>query len=105
MTALTDTLPLLANGGAILLLGYYQTLQLPYMPLFLKEARLLTAKEWAAGDLVRCRDLIAEGKLDVSSLITHQYPIAEVADAYQVALGDPNCLKLVFDWSNGSTGG
>ncbi|MEZ4638182.1 MAG: zinc-binding dehydrogenase [Caldilineaceae bacterium] len=38
MTALTDALPLLANGGAILLLGYYQTLQLPYMPLFLKEA-------------------------------------------------------------------
>ena len=105
MAALADALPLLANGGAILLLGYYQTLQLPYMPLFLKEARLLTAKEWAAGDLVRCRDMIAAGTLEVSSLITHQYPISEVADAYQVALGDPNCLKLLFNWSNGSTGG
>ncbi|MCU0514627.1 MAG: zinc-binding alcohol dehydrogenase, partial [Anaerolineae bacterium] len=45
MTALAAALPVLAAGGTILLLGYYQKLELPYMPLFLKEARLLTAKE------------------------------------------------------------
>ncbi|MEL7434001.1 MAG: zinc-binding alcohol dehydrogenase, partial [Chloroflexota bacterium] len=41
MGALTSALSLLGNGGTVLLLGYYQKLDLPYMPLFLKEAKLL----------------------------------------------------------------
>jgi 3-hydroxyethyl bacteriochlorophyllide a dehydrogenase len=99
MAALIAALPLLANGGTILLLGYYAQLELPYMPLFLKEAKILTAKEWAPGDLVRCRDMMAAGTLDVSPLITHRAPIATVTSAYGTALDDPSCLKLVFDWS------
>lgn len=103
MAALGDALKLLADKGTILLLGYYGKLELPYMPLFLKEAKLLTAKEWAAGDLAACRDAIAAGKLEVASLLTHALPIARVAEGYETALNDPACLKLVFDWSaNGS---
>lgn len=100
MPALADTLPLMADGGTILLLGYYQTLQLPYMPLFLKEARLLTSKEWAKGDLERCRDAIASGKLEVASLLTHECDINDVSNAYDIALNDTDCLKLVLDWSS-----
>lgn len=103
MEALTQALPLLASGGTILLLGYYQTLQLPYMPLFLKEAQLLTAREWASGDLLRCRDMIAAGSLDVATMLTHYLPISEVATAYEVALNEANCLKLILDWT-GKTG-
>lgn len=99
MEVLAKALPLLAPGGTILLLGYYQMLQLPYMPLFLKEARLLTAKEWAPGDLLRCRDLIATGSLDVSTMLTHSLPISQVATAYEVALNDADCLKLVLGWN------
>lgn len=102
MAALAEALPLLASGGTILLLGYYQTLQLPYMPLFLKEVRLLTAREWAPGDLLRCRDLIAGGTLDVSAMLTHSMPISEVVTAYDLALNDADCLKVVLDWTNGS---
>lgn len=98
MAALAAALPALAEGGAILLLGYYDELRLPYMPLFLKQARLLTAREWAPGDLLRCRDMLADGTLDVRGLITHHMPIAQVARAYDVALGDPECLKLVLEW-------
>ncbi|MGF1507649.1 MAG: zinc-binding dehydrogenase [Anaerolineae bacterium] len=99
MAALTEALPLLAPGGTILLLGYYQTLDLPYMPLFLKEARLLTAKEWAPGDLLRCRDQLASGALHASALITHDMPITAVEAGYETAMDDPDCLKLVFDWT------
>jgi 3-hydroxyethyl bacteriochlorophyllide a dehydrogenase len=99
MAALTAALPRLAQGGTILLLGYYNKLDLPYMPLFLKEAQLLTAKEWAPGDLIRCRDLLAAGTLDVAPLITHCAPIHAVTAAYGTALDDPACLKLVLDWS------
>lgn len=104
MEALANALPLLASGGTILLLGYYQTLNLPYMPLFLKEASVLTSKEWAPGDLVRCRDLIANGDLDVAPLMTHSKPIDDVAAAYDVALNDETCLKLVLDWTGKEIG-
>ena len=98
MDALTQTLPALKLGGAILLLGFYSTLQVPYMPLFLKEATLLTAKEWASGDLLRCRDMLADGTLEVGSLLTHRMPVAAVEAAYDIALNDQDCLKLVLDW-------
>jgi len=100
MAALAAALPLLDKGGTILLLGYYQKLEVPYMPLFLKEARLLTAKEWAPGDLVRCRDMIADGRLEVGSLLTHTLPVSEISAAYDTAMNDPDCLKLVIDWTN-----
>lgn len=98
MAALAEALPLLADGGTVLLLGYYDELRLPYMPLFLKQARLLTAREWAPGDLVRCRDMIADRSLAVGGLLTHHLPIAQVSEAYHTALHDPACLKLVLDW-------
>jgi len=99
MEVLASALPLLTPRSTILLLGYYQTLQLPYMSLFLKEARLLTAKEWAPGDLVRCRNALQTGTVEVASLLTHQLPITAVTQAYDVALTDPDCLKLVLDWA------
>lgn len=98
MAALTSALSLLNTNGTIVLLGYYDTLHLPYMPLFLKQARLLTAREWAPGDLVRCRDMLADGTLDVGDLITHHLPIEQVNAAYTTALEDPHCLKLVLQW-------
>ena len=98
MQALAQAQSLLSDGGTIALLGYYQKLELPYMPLFLKEAKLLTAKEWAPGDLDCCRDMLADGSLDVASLLTHEYPIADIATAYETALNDQACLKLVLNW-------
>ncbi len=98
MAALTAALPALADGGTILLLGYYDMLQLPYMPLFLKQARLLTAREWAAGDLLRMRDLVLQGSVDVKGMLTHSLPVERIAEAYMVALDDLDCLKLVVSW-------
>lgn len=99
MAALANALPHLANRGTIVLLGYYDALNIPYMPLFLKEARLLTAKEWAPGDLIRSRDLLAQGALQVAPLLTHQQSIDEVQSAYEIALNHAECLKLVLDWT------
>ncbi|MFQ3682195.1 zinc-binding dehydrogenase [Roseiflexus sp.] len=104
MAALSEALSLLANDGAVLLLGYYDELRLPYMPLFLKQARILTAKEWAAGDLQRSRDMLADGVLDAAALITHRMPVEQFESAYATALNDPECLKLVIEW-DGSVDG
>ncbi|NWG22153.1 MAG: zinc-binding dehydrogenase [Chloroflexi bacterium] len=99
MVALVDALSLLAPDGTVVLLGYYDELRLPYMPLFLKQARLLTAKEWAAGDLERSRDMLAAGVLGAEALITHRMAVEQFEEAYAIALNEPECLKLVLIWN------
>ncbi|MBX0326167.1 zinc-binding dehydrogenase [Oscillochloris sp. ZM17-4] len=101
MTALAGALPLLANHGRVLLLGYYDTINVPYAPLFMREAQLLIAREWQFGpdgDLPRARDLIASGELDVSGLLTHHVPLDRIQAAYRLAFEDPACLKVVVEW-------
>lgn len=101
MPALAGALPLLANHGRVLLLGYYDTINIPYAPVFMREAQILVAREWqfgADGDLPRARDLIASGELDVRGLLTHRVPLDRIQAAYRLALEDPSCLKLVVEW-------
>ncbi|MEI7768823.1 MAG: zinc-binding dehydrogenase [Chloroflexales bacterium] len=101
MTALSGALPLLANHGRVVLLGYYDTITLPYAPLFMREAQLLIAREWqfgTDGDLPRVRDLIASGELDVRGLLTHRVPLDRIQAAYRLAFEDPACLKVVVEW-------
>lgn len=101
MVALTSALPLLADHGRVVLLGYYDHVDLPYAPLFMREARILVAREWdfgPSGDLPHTRDLLASGKLDVSGLLTHRVPIDRIQVAYRLALEDPTCLKVVVEW-------
>lgn len=105
MTALSGALPLLANHGRVLLLGYYDHINVPYAPVFMREATVLVAREWQFGpdgDLPRVRDLIASGELDVTGLLTHRVPLDRIQAAYRLAFEDPSCLKLVVEWPNDS---
>ncbi|GAB4423454.1 MAG: zinc-binding dehydrogenase [Chloroflexi bacterium OHK40] len=101
MTALSGALPLLANHGRVLLLGYYDHVNIPYAPIFMREAQVLVAREWQFGpdgDLPRVRDMIASGELDVCGLLTHRVPLERIQAAYRLAFEDPSCLKLIIEW-------
>lgn len=101
MAALTGALPLLADHGRVLLLGYYEHIDVPYAPMFMREAQLLVAREWVHGpdgDLPRTRDLLANGELNVNGLLTHRVPLDRIQAAYRLALEDPSCLKVVVEW-------
>jgi 3-hydroxyethyl bacteriochlorophyllide a dehydrogenase len=104
MTALAGALPLLANHGRVVLLGYYDTINIPYAPIFMREAQIFVAREWQFGpdgDLPRVRDMLASGALDVRGLLTHRVPIRNIQAAYRLASEDPSCLKLVLEWPQG----
>jgi len=98
MDAITPRLMSLKHGGRVVLLGYYERIDLPYMPAFLRELTFAVSKEWAAGDLARARDAIASGVVDVSGLITHRLPADEAPRAFDIAFNDPECLKMALVW-------
>jgi len=82
-------------------LGYYDHINIPYAPVFMREAQILIAREWEFGpdgDLPRVRDLLANGDLKVDGLLTHYVPLERIQAAYRLALEDPACLKVVVTW-------
>ncbi|MGA1683498.1 MAG: chlorophyll synthesis pathway protein BchC [Gemmobacter sp.] len=99
--ALIDTLiGRLARGGEIVLAGFYaEPLQFAFPPAFLREARLRIAAEWAPEDMIATRALIESGALSLAGLVTHRRPAAEAPAAYEAAFTDPDCLKMILDWS------
>ncbi len=99
MDAIAPRLMSVKKGGRVVLLGYYDTIELPYMPVFLRELTLASSMQWAQGDLVRARDAIAAGAIEVQRLITHCRTADEAPKAFDVAFNDPNCVKMILTWN------
>jgi len=89
----------LAPGGTIVLLSYYDELRTPYVDLFVKEISLLVAREWAHDDLLAARDALASGAIDVGRMADHVVPIAEYERAYRTAFEDPSVPKVILQWA------
>jgi 3-hydroxyethyl bacteriochlorophyllide a dehydrogenase len=100
-SGLLDTLvPRLAKGGEVVLCGFYtETISFAFPPAFMKELRLRIASEWQPADLEATRRLMDEGQLSLDGLITHRAAATDAAAAYTTAFTDPNCLKMILDWS------
>ena len=99
-TRVLDTLMgRIAKGGEIVLAGFYpRGVEFAFPPAFLKEARLRVAAEWAPDDLAATARLVAEERLSLAGLITHEHRAAEAVTAYGQAFADPGCLKMILDW-------
>ena len=94
-------LPRLARGGEIVLAGFYaEPVRFAFPPAFLREARLRVSAEFAPADLLAARALVEEGAVSLAGLVTHRAPAREAPAAYATAFGDPECLKMVLDWSD-----
>ncbi len=98
---LLDTLiERLAPRGTIVLAGFYhEPLHFVFPPAFLREATLAVAAQWAPGDLAAVAQLINDGTLDLDNLITHRRSARDAAAAYDTAFSDPQCVKMILDWS------
>ncbi len=99
MEAIAAHLMSVKRGGRVVLLGYYDRIDLPYMPAFLRELTFAVSKEWAPGDLARARDAIIAGQLEVHPLITHCMRADEAPRAFEVAFNDPDCVKMILSWT------
>ncbi|MFZ9394599.1 MAG: chlorophyll synthesis pathway protein BchC [Erythrobacter sp.] len=91
----------LGKRGEIVLAGFYSDrLSFGFAPAFQAEARLRIAAEWKPEDLASTQALIETGALDLDGLITDVRPATEAETAYPMAFNDPDCLKMVLDWSS-----
>ncbi len=90
----------LARNGEIVLAGFYANrLSFAFPAAFRAEARLRVAAEWQPEDLTAVRALMESGALDLGGLVSHVRPAAEATSAYPAAFLEPDCLKMVLDWS------
>jgi 2-desacetyl-2-hydroxyethyl bacteriochlorophyllide A dehydrogenase len=81
---------LVAPGGTIVVLGvHFGPVQLDWMPLFHKEARIIPSLGYCAHDGGREMEdaaaMLAEDPEIVRTLITHRFPIEDAAEAFRVA--------------------
>jgi 3-hydroxyethyl bacteriochlorophyllide a dehydrogenase len=101
-SGLLDTLiGRLAPRGTIVLAGFYhEPVSFVFPPAFLREATLTVAAQWAPGDLAAVAELANSGRLDLDGLITHRQDASEADRAYVTAFTDPECVKMILDWSS-----
>lgn len=91
----------LAKGGEITLAGFYsERINFAFPPAFMKEARLRIAAEWQPADLAQTLTLIESGALRLDGLVSDHASATRAAEAYPKAFSDPDCLKMVLDWSD-----
>jgi bacteriochlorophyllide a dehydrogenase len=100
-SGLLDTLiRRLAPGGEIVLAGFYaERLSFDFPAAFMREARIRIAAQWQPNDLVTVRRLVSDGSLSLDGLITHRVKAQQADAAYRTAFNDPDCLKMILDWS------
>jgi 3-hydroxyethyl bacteriochlorophyllide a dehydrogenase len=89
----------LAPGGEVVLAGFYkQDLSFAFAPAFMREATLRIAAQWKKHDLQAVTALVDSGALSLDGLITHTFEPGRAREAYDVAFGDPQCLKMMIAW-------
>ena len=98
---LNRVIPKMVAGGEVILAGFYkQDLSFAYAPAFMREARIRVAAQWQKHDLDAVVAMFHGDALSLEGLITHTEKATRAQHAYEVAFGDPACLKMVIDWRN-----
>ena len=91
----------LGKGGHLTLAGFYDApVSFAFPPAFMREASLSVAAEWTPDDLALVLSLVEADALDLGGLITHVRPSNEADAAYRQAFDDPDCLKMMLNWSH-----
>lgn len=92
--------PRMKRDGCLVCTGFYGLDDTIHIPLIRqKELSVHTPAGWTRPRLEHTIDLLAEGKLDAASLITHRLPVADAAEAYRMlADRDDNALGVLLQW-------
>ncbi|MEM7295474.1 MAG: chlorophyll synthesis pathway protein BchC [Pseudomonadota bacterium] len=100
VSVIDDLVTRISRGGEVVIAGFYkEPLSIAFPPAFMKEAHFRIAAEWGPQDMAATVQLVESRQLSLSGLITHIRRPQDAAEAYQTAFDDPQCLKMILDWS------
>ena len=104
--SLARSVELVAPGGTVVVLGvHFGSVQLDWMPLFHREARVIPSLGYCAGDggreMEEAAAMLAEDPEIARAVITHRFPIEDAAEAFRVA-GDKRsgAIRVVIEPSS-----
>jgi 2-desacetyl-2-hydroxyethyl bacteriochlorophyllide A dehydrogenase len=89
--SLSQSAELVAPGGALVMVGVHTgaTLNVPWRPLFHKEARLIPSLGYCAfggsRDIEEAATMLADNPEILKTVITHRFPLEDAAEAFRVA--------------------
>jgi threonine dehydrogenase-like Zn-dependent dehydrogenase len=98
----------LASRGALVELGVNPPGRFEWTPLYFKEIRLVGSNAFGFEDVDGTRqhaiahylDLVGQGRVDVSRMLTHTFPLEKWRDAFAAVAdqGSSGALKVAFDF-------
>lgn len=101
---INQCLDLLKRGGAILAFGVPDDEIYPirFANLFSKNIKLIgSVGPDVQNDFPLAMDMIAQGRIDVSPMITHEIPLTQVQRGFEMALHKTdNAIKIVLNYDN-----
>lgn len=89
-SAFDEALAIVRPRGAVVLVGgYHQPLEVNLAPIMGKEPMVTGSNCYAYSDMVTdfdaAIDLIASGRVDARRIVTHRYPLSEIAEAFRIS--------------------
>jgi bacteriochlorophyllide a dehydrogenase len=100
MEAIYQNITALRKRARVLLLGFYRKIEMDFAWPFLQELSFHVSREWESEDIPAVIQAMTEGKLRASHMFTHRMPITAFQEAYELALNDPKCVKVLLEWEN-----
>ena len=96
--AFEDALGIVGRGGTVLLFGAPKKdakATIDIARFFLNGTRLVASYAATETETQEALDLIVRGKLVVSDMVTHRFPLERAADAFAIA-GEQQCMKALI---------
>jgi L-iditol 2-dehydrogenase len=100
LRSLAEAIGMVRPGGTVVLFGIYASGEgaLPYYQLYYKEPTIVTARAATSKDFPESIELVADGAVRLSSLVTHILPLAQLRDAIGMLERDADGrMKIILE--------
>lgn len=91
---LDDSVYALKSGGKLILVADPHDLALPVRYVMQHELQVIGAVGYE-NEFDAAIELLASGKVDLSAMVTHRYPLSQIADAFRMQADPENAMKVL----------
>lgn len=96
--AIQSSLPLIRKGGKVMLFGIPRQgslLNCDVSDIFIREITLIPSYSTTEHEMKAALDMMANGKIQLSGMITHRFGLSDIADAFRTAEDAQFSLKVM----------